>query len=32
MCHYNTEHEVLTFLRELEGIIAARGDADASAA
>jgi cysteine desulfurase/selenocysteine lyase len=32
MCHYNTEREVLTFLRELDGIIAAHEDADASAA
>ena len=32
MCHYNTEREVVTFLRELEGIIATHEDADASAA
>ena len=41
MCHYNTEREVLTFLHELEAIIAAtsdcahaaaQGSADASAA
>jgi len=32
MCHYNTDREVLTFLRELEGIIAAHKAADASAA
>ena len=32
MCHYNTDTEVLTFLRELEAIIAAHRDADASAA
>ena len=30
MCHYNTADEVLTFLRELESIIAARGDASAA--
>ncbi len=32
MCHYNTDREVLTFLRELEAIIAAHNAADASAA
>ena len=32
MCHYNTDREVLTFLRELEAIIAAHNEADASAA
>jgi selenocysteine lyase/cysteine desulfurase len=32
MCHYNTDREVLTFLRELEAIIAAHKAADASAA
>jgi selenocysteine lyase/cysteine desulfurase len=32
MCHYNTDREVLTFLRELEAIIAAHQGADASAA
>ena len=32
MCHYNTDAEVLSFLRELEAIIAAHADSDASAA
>jgi cysteine desulfurase/selenocysteine lyase len=32
MCHYNTDREVLTFLRVLEAIIAAHVEADASAA
>jgi selenocysteine lyase/cysteine desulfurase len=32
MCHYNTDVEVLTFLRELEAIIAAHVASDASAA
>jgi selenocysteine lyase/cysteine desulfurase len=32
MCHYNTDREVLTFLRELEGIISAHETADSSAA
>ncbi len=32
MCHYNTDQEVLTFLRELEAIVRAHIVADASAA
>jgi selenocysteine lyase/cysteine desulfurase len=32
MCHYNTDHEVLTFLRELESIVKAHVEANASAA
>ena len=32
MCHYNSDVEVLTFLRELENIITVRKSADASAA
>jgi hypothetical protein len=32
MCHYNTDQEVLTFLRELEAIISAHMAAGASAA
>jgi selenocysteine lyase/cysteine desulfurase len=32
MCHYNTDREVLTFLRELETIISVHNTADASAA
>jgi selenocysteine lyase/cysteine desulfurase len=32
MCHYNTDVEVLSFLRELEAIIAAHAASDASAA
>jgi len=32
MCHYNTDTEVLSFLHELEAIIAAHAASDASAA
>ena len=32
MCHYNTDREVLTFLRELESIVAAHTEAGANAA
>jgi selenocysteine lyase/cysteine desulfurase len=32
MCHYNTDQEVLTFLRELEAIVKAHVEANASAA
>ena len=32
MCHYNTDREVLTFLRELEAIVKAHVEANASAA
>lgn len=32
MCHYNTDQEVLTFLRELESIVKAHVEANASAA
>jgi len=32
MCHYNTDQEVLTFLRELEAIVKAYVEANASAA
>ena len=32
MCHFNTDREVLTFLREMEAIIAAHRASDASAA
>jgi len=32
MCHYNTDQEVLTFLRELEAIVKAQREAGASAA
>ena len=30
MCHYNTDQEVLTFLRELEAIVRAHAEASAA--